>query len=78
MTRSDDRDTFDDPGRIRLLESDLDRIEDGIDEIRDALSSFRAEVRRESKARDKILVGILSSLTVGALLFAINIVFLFD
>ena len=74
MPRREQRDGFDDPTRIKLLENDLDAndvmMQQGAQALRETVSEFRAEL----KAMRGLLIGILVSVTTAALLLAANMV----
>lgn len=66
MNRAVDRSSFDDKTRLRLVETDLDSMES---ELRAGLDDFRKELH----AVQRVLIGILVSLTTAAILLAGNI-----
>lgn len=64
-TRRGQRSIFSVEGRVALLEDDADDWED-----------FKATVDRRLGDMTKIMIGILTSLTVGALMLAVNVIVL--
>ena len=60
------RETFDEKTRLRLVETDLDDLES---ELEAGLEDFRKELH----AMQRVLIGILVSLTTAAILLAVNI-----
>ena len=69
MSRPDrayNRETFDEKTRLRLVETDLDRLES---DLESGLEGFRKELH----AVQRVLIGILVSLTTAAILLAVNI-----
>ena len=66
-SRVTERGTFDDPTRLRLLESDLDSMSSALD------LAF-AELTAELEGMRKVLMGILVSAATASILLAINLV----
>lgn len=62
MGRTSERREFDMPGRMRLVESDLDTLEEGQKELVAALDGIR-----------KVLIGVLVSVTTASVLLAVNV-----
>jgi hypothetical protein len=63
VTRSADREGFDLPGRVRLIEGDLDKSDEFFGALRDEIHAVRA-----------ILTGVLIAVTTTAIMLAVNLV----
>lgn len=70
MSRTTDRQGFDNEARLRLLESDMDKAENQYKEL-------ELEVRNGFKKQETRLNAILVTLATSAILIAINIVIQF-
>ena len=62
MSRTSERRDFDLPGRMRLVETDLDTLEEGQAKLVAALDGIR-----------KVLIGVLVSVTTASVLLAVNV-----
>ena len=62
MSRAQDREGFQQPVRLRLIETDIDSLESMLDDLRKELKSMRA-----------VMVGILISVATAAILLALNL-----
>lgn len=65
MPRTESRTGFDLPGRVRLLEGDMDKNDEVVSEINQRLAR-----------NNQLLVGILISVTTASLLMLVNILVL--
>ncbi len=65
MSRTVERSEFDIPGRMRLVESDIDTLEEGQEKLVAALDGIR-----------KVLIGVLVSITTASCLLALNVLLL--
>lgn len=85
MARGSERSEFDVPTRVRLLETDADAIESllvkHIEDTSERLDQLVSETREQTEAlresisqNARIGVGVLASLLVASIMFAINIV----
>jgi len=85
-SRRDDRRGYDDPLRIDLLESDADHADHAIEAlnqtVRTEVGGLRldvhtevGELRKQLVGLQRVLIGILVSITTAAVLLAVNIGF---
>ena len=65
MGRTEDRAGFSDDVRLRLVEHDLDRIDDRIDRLVAEIAGLR-----------RVLTGILITLATGTVMLAVNVIVL--
>jgi cell division protein FtsX len=65
MNRTAGRSDFDMPVRMRLVEGDLDTLEEGQEKLVAALDGIR-----------KVLIGVLVSVTTASVLLAVNVLVL--
>lgn len=69
---------FDDKTRLTLVEGDIDdlsaALQIGLTDLRDAIADGLEEGRKEVHAMQRVMIGMLVSLTTAIILIAINIV----
>lgn len=61
------------PTRIRLLEGDVDKMEEHMDEIRGMVRAEVKEIRDDVKGLNRITTGAAIALATSAFMFAVNV-----
>ena len=73
MDRTNKREGIPDASRIRLLESDLDEIEDQFEKLIASVDGHINEFKKTMTKNTNVLIGILVSVTTASILMVINI-----
>lgn len=73
MTRRSDRVSYDEQTRVGLLESDADAFAESMVRLETMLDAKVEELRKTVAGVQKVLIGILISLTTASILLVVNI-----
>lgn len=76
MSRTEDRQGFDDQVRLRLVEHDLDEADERFEAIAKEIARIAEHLAVEIASLRKVLTGLLIAFTTGAVMLALNVIVL--
>jgi hypothetical protein len=74
--RTDDRQSFGDDVRLRLVEHDLDRADERFEAIASEIARTAEHLAVEIAGLRKVLTGLLIAFTTGSVMLALNVIVL--